>query len=175
MKNIVLSIALLAFGFGIGSCTSQSSDHSSTGHDMGQMTHHAGVNERGDQVMGFDHDKTTHRFRLLPDGGAIEVTANYDTDVSSRDKIREHLGHIAKLFSSGNFEAPMLIHGREPAGVPTMKRLTSDINFRYQEIDKGGLVSISTANPDAVAAIHEFLRFQIEDHKTGDPTEVEKN
>lgn len=175
MRNIVLSIALLAFGLGIGSCTSESPGHSSRDHDMSHMSRHAGVNERGDRVMGFDHDKTTHRFRLLPDGGSIEVTANDDTDVSSRDKIREHLGHIAKLFSSGNFEAPMLIHGREPAGVPTMKRLISDINFRYEEIDKGGRVCISTAKPDAVAAIHEFLRFQIEDHKTGDPTEVEKN
>ena len=27
------------------------------------------MNERGDHVMGFDHTKTTHHFRLLADGG----------------------------------------------------------------------------------------------------------
>lgn len=26
--------------------------------------------------------------------------------------------------------------------------------------------------PEALAAVHEFPRFQIEDHRTGDPTEV---
>ena len=31
------------------------------------------MNERGDHVMGFDHTKTTHHFRLLADGGSIEV------------------------------------------------------------------------------------------------------
>ncbi len=29
----------------------------------------AGVPERGDHVMGFDHTKTTHHFRLTPSGG----------------------------------------------------------------------------------------------------------
>jgi len=29
-----------------------------------------------DEAMGFPHDRTTHHFRLLPDGGAIEVTVN---------------------------------------------------------------------------------------------------
>jgi hypothetical protein len=28
------------------------------------------MNERGDHVMGFDHTKTTHHFRLLSDGGS---------------------------------------------------------------------------------------------------------
>jgi len=38
--------------------------------------HHDAVNQHGDQVMGFSHEKTTHHFRLYADGGAIEVTAN---------------------------------------------------------------------------------------------------
>lgn len=173
MRIFVIGITFLSLSLWVGSCTSRSADHSAS-HDL-DHTHTDAVIERGDQVMGFDHAKTRHRFRLLPEGGAIEVTANDDNDTSSRDKIREHLSHIAKLFSEGNFEAPMLIHGREPAGVPTMKRLISEINFGYQEMEKGGRVSISSANSEAVTAIHDFLRFQIDDHKTGDPTEVEKN
>jgi hypothetical protein len=38
-----------------------------------QISHFAGVNARGDQGMGFNHEKTTHHFHLLPDGGAIEI------------------------------------------------------------------------------------------------------
>src|SRR5947209_4049038 len=61
------------------------------------------MNKRGDQVMGFDHNKTTHHFRLLTNGGAIEVTANGAEDTESRDQIRMHLGHISKMFAAGNF------------------------------------------------------------------------
>ena len=57
------------------------------------------MNERGDHVMGFDHTKTTHHFLLLPDGGAIEVGANSSQDKETRDQIRMHLGHIAKMFA----------------------------------------------------------------------------
>ena len=44
--------------------------------------HFAGVNARGDQGMGFSHEKTTHHFDLLADGGAIEIEANGPTDAS---------------------------------------------------------------------------------------------
>lgn len=53
---------------------------------MAQEDHHKGVEQRGDQMMGFSHDKTTHHFRIYADGGAIEVTANDPNDTESRDK-----------------------------------------------------------------------------------------
>ena len=74
------------------------------------------MNKRGDHVMGFDHLKTSHHFRLLSDGGAIEIIANSADDIESRDQIRMHLGHIAKMFAEGNFNAPMLIHDQTPLG-----------------------------------------------------------
>jgi hypothetical protein len=33
-------------------------------------------------------------------------------------------------------------------------------------------VRIKTANPEALKAVHEFLKFQIEEHRTGDAVEV---
>jgi hypothetical protein len=33
-------------------------------------------------------------------------------------------------------------------------------------------VVISSRNAEAITAIHEFLKFQITDHQTGDPREV---
>ena len=66
--------------------------------------HHDSVNQHGDHVMGFSHEKTTHHFRLYADGGAIEVTANDPKDTESRDAIRMHLTHIAGMFAEGNFE-----------------------------------------------------------------------
>jgi hypothetical protein len=134
--------------------------------------HHAGVVSRGDHVMGFSHDKTTHHFRLLKDGGSIEAVANDNADAASRQEIREHLQHIAGMFSKGDFNAPMLIHARTPPGVPTMKTLRSEIQYRVEDLPNGARVRISSENPRAVAAIHDFLRFQIQDHQTGDSASI---
>jgi len=133
------------------------------------QSHHDEVNHRGDHAMGFSHEKTTHHFRLAKDGGAIEVTANDPKDTESRDQIRQHLVHITGMFSAGNFDAPMFIHDQTPPGVPAMKRLKNQINYKFESIDQGGRVKISSSNREAIAAVHDFLRFQITDHQTGDP------
>jgi len=95
--------------------------------DMGEM------NKRGDRVMGFDHDKTTHHFRLLADGGFIQVEANDAEDIASRDLIRMHLSHIATMFADGNFKAPMLIHDQTPPGVPVLERLKAEITYKLRK------------------------------------------
>ena len=135
-------------------------------------SHHDAVDERGDHVMGFDHAKTTHHFVLTPSGGLIEVSANSADDAASRDAIRSHLAHIAKMFAEGNFEAPMLIHDQVPPGVPVMKRDRKKIEWTYQETAAGGSVVAATKDAGALEAIHAFLRFQIEDHRTGDSKDV---
>lgn len=141
-----------------------------------QAPHHAGhsegVDRRGDKAMGFDHLKTSHHFRLYGDGGAIEVEANEQADLESRDRIRDHLARIARSFGSGDFSTPMFIHDRVPPGVEVMKRQKAVISYRFDETERGGRVKISTSDAEALKAIHEFLRFQIEDHRTGDPVEI---
>jgi hypothetical protein len=122
--------------------------------------------------MGFDHSKTTHRFLLKPDGGVIQVEANDASDTRSRDDIRGHLSHIAARFSDGDFELPMFIHAEVPPGVPVMKEKRKTISSSYEPTEKGGRVRITTRDADALAAIHAFLKFQILDHQTGDPTET---
>lgn len=136
--------------------------------------HHTAVNERGDKVMGFNHEKTVHHFRLKPDGGWIEVEVKDPNDTASRDQIRPHLKHIAQKFTTGDFTAPILIHAQTPPGVAAMKQLKAAINYQFEETERGGRVRITTSNTKAIAAIHEFLRFQISDHRTGDSGEVEK-
>jgi hypothetical protein len=135
--------------------------------------HHAQVDARGDEVMGFDHDKSTDHFRLTPAGGEIDVSANDPEDVQTRDAIRMHLAHIATKFAAGDFEAPMLIHDRVPPGVPVMKRDAKNIDWKYEDTEAGGRIVIASKDARDLEAIHEFLRFQIEDHRTGDATEVE--
>jgi hypothetical protein len=136
--------------------------------------HHAAVNSRGDKAMGFSHEKTTHHFLLRSDGGMIAVEANDPMDTESRDEIRLHLTHIAAMFSAGNFEAPMFIHDQVPPGVPVMKRLKNRITYKFEPLEHGGQVRIVTKNSEALKAVHEFLRFQITDHKTGDPLVLDR-
>ncbi len=135
-------------------------------------SHHAIVESKGDQAMGFPHDKTTHHFRLAPDGGTIEVTVNEVTDTTSMQAIRSHLSHIAMMFTQGDFSTPMLIHDGVPPGVTTMKIMKSTLHYTYEELPSGGRVRIRSGEAVAVAAVHDFLRFQITDHQTHDSLEI---
>jgi hypothetical protein len=133
-----------------------------------------GVVERGDEIMGFSHEKTTHHFRLYADGGSIEVEANQAEDAATRDQIRSHLGHIAAMFAAGNFQAPMLIHAQNPPGTEAMKRLRDRIQYQLGTTPQGARIRITTKDPEALRAVHEFLRFQISDHQTRDSLDVTK-
>jgi hypothetical protein len=125
---------------------------------------HCEMMKRGEQGMGFSQQTTTHHFRLLADGGAIEIETKDTKDASTRDQIRQHLSHVAKMFSDGNFEIPMFIHGKTPPGVPTMTELRDELHYEFEPTDSGARVRIHTSNARAVEAVHEFLRFQIAQH-----------
>jgi len=130
--------------------------------------HQADVEKHGDMAMGFPHDKTTHHFRILPDGGAIEVTVNDAKDVDDLQAIRMHLKHVAAMFSNGDFSIPMFVHSEVPPGVSEMKDRKADISYTFEELPAGARVRIVTANRDALNAVRDFLNFQITDHHTGD-------
>ena len=143
-------------------------------HDQLQKSddHAAGVDNRGDHAMGFSREATAHHFTLLPDGGTIEVDIKAEQDDATRDQIRMHLTHIAAMFSDNNFDVPMFIHDTVPPGVPVMKEKHAAINYTFLPTDRGGQVRIVTHERNALKAIHEFLAFQIQDHRTDDSPEV---
>jgi hypothetical protein len=136
--------------------------------------HFSGVNARGDQSMGFSHEKTTHHFHLFTDGGSIEIASNDSTDADSQKAIGEHLTIIAQTFSQGDFSIPMFIHATTLPGIETMKRLSNKITYLVQKTDQGAEIRITTDDPDAITAVHNFLIFQIQDHRTGDSLDVPK-
>ena len=115
--------------------------------------HQAMVNEHGDHVMGFSHEKTTHHFELNYDGGIIDVRANDIKDTESRDQIRSHFHHIAQMFADGNFNAPMLVHGTAVPGTATMTRLKDQIHWDLQETPRGARIIIAADNKPALDAV----------------------
>ena len=141
-------------------------------HRIKASQHQADVEKHGDQAMDFPHDRTTHHFRLYADGGAIEVTANDAKDEGNIQAVRSHLKHIVTVFSQGDFSVPIFIHDQVPPGVPVMKDKRAQISYSFEQVAAGGKVRIKTSDPDSLNAIHEFLRFQIRDHHTGDSTDI---
>lgn len=134
---------------------------------------HGSSQGRGATVMGFDQKLTAHHFSLFGDGGAIEVEVRDPADATNREAIRSHLPHIAMMFSQGRFDAPMLVHdSKNVPGTKVMTALKDRIRYTYVETPAGGRVNIVTTDSQAVAAVHEFLTFQIKEHKTGDPLVV---
>ena len=122
----------------------------------------------GEEVASFDQEKSTRHFKLLPDGGVIEITANDPSDAARRNAIQQQVVKIAGMLTEGNFAIPMFVHQPQPPGIDTMKRLKSELSYAPENLPNGGRVRITTSNPAAQSAVHDFLRFEIQEHKTGD-------
>jgi hypothetical protein len=129
------------------------------------------LKKRGAEAMGFDQDAVTHHFRLAPSGGSIEVTVKNAKDEATIAAVRSHLRSIASEFAQGSFDKPFQTHGEVPPGVPEMRANNDSITYRYEDLRQGGAVRIATAGEGARKALHEFLRYQIKEHQTGDPME----
>ena len=143
--------------------------HKAHAHDDSAST---GMNERGEEGMGFSQTATTHHFLLNADGGVIQVEANDPKDTTSSENIRMHLTHIAKAFSSGDFAIPMFVHDTVQPAVPVMKQMKDKILYKFEETPAGAQVVITTTDPQALVAIQQFQRFQIAEHKIGDSNAV---
>jgi len=167
--NMILVVALVA-GLSTQSAQKTESPAKCPVHDA-----HAHMEERGEKGMGFSQTSTTHHFLIKADGGTIEVSVKQEADLANRDAIRMHLAHIAKAFQSGNFDIPMFVHDTVPLGVPVMKEMAGKITYEYEETAAGGRVAIVTTDPKALEAVQQFLRFQIEEHRTGDATITEEH
>jgi hypothetical protein len=122
------------------------------------------MEHRGDAVMGFSHETTTHAFKLSDDGGAIEVVANDPKDAKSIEAIRAHLREIAKAFAKGDFSKPKAIHEELPDGAAEMRELRDAIKYDYAAMERGGRVRITTSDAKALDAVHRFLKFQVREH-----------
>jgi hypothetical protein len=139
---------------------------------LARQDHHE-MNKRGEMVMGFDQEKTAHHFYLYPDGGAIDIQVKDAADTKNRDAIRSHLPHIATMFEGGDFNVPMLVHDTAKVpGTSVLMQRKEHIHYTYVETPIGGRVNIVTHDKASVAALHDFLRYQITEHKTGDEGKV---
>lgn len=141
---------------------------------LAQIQKAADMKKRGVAAMGFDQGATTHHFGLTTTGAFIQVQVNDPADVANRDTIRAHLKEIAADFARGDFSKPFLTHDETPPGVETMRRVKAVIEFSFEETESGGRVRITTADAEALNGIHDFVRYQIKEHRTGDSLNIQK-
>lgn len=165
---------LIATAFGQSTDKAPMQDCPMHSQHTASSSQHAMVESHGDLAMGFSHQITTHHFHLSADGGMIQVTADNPNDTATIQAIRSHLRQITGQFRQGNFSAPMFVHDGIPPGITTMNLLKARIRYEYQDMSAGGRVRIESGDAVALAAIHDFLRFQISDHQTGDDPRVSK-
>jgi hypothetical protein len=162
------SVARLALSVGAGLALLGDPAPAAAQHTHQQML------EAGGRAMGFDQTTTFHHFRLLAGGGVIEVHVNDPADADTRQRIARHLEHISHRFAAGDFGAAQATHGETPPGVETLKRAASRVHYAFEASPVGARVRITTADGEALAAVHTFLRYQIAEHRTGDGGEVER-
>lgn len=164
--NSRIAVALLV-GLGLAG-TAVAEEHAGCPMRAAQVDHqHEGTT-------GVGNARSRHHFRLARDGGSIRLEAIDASDTGTRDRIRGHLEAIAAAFGKGDFAMPAAIHGAPPPGVAVLKERAADVRYAYAASPRGGVVTIATTDATALAAGHAFLRFQIADHATGDPTEPEE-
>jgi hypothetical protein len=121
------------------------------------------MQSRGAMAMGVDQYTSTHHFTDLPDGGRVELQRDMD-DSDGTATIRHHLRMIAAAFRAGDFSTPMFVHMRDVPGTSVMAAKRAAITYAVMDLPRGGALRITTRDPDALAAIHEFLAFQRRDH-----------
>lgn len=124
----------------------------------------AQVQARGKIAMGVDQYTSNHRFESLPDGGRITLTRD-PADTVGGARIRAHMHQIADSFRQGNFDLPGFVHDREVPGTAVMRARRAHISYTPDSVLGGGQLRISSRDPVAVAAVHEFLAYQRQDHR----------
>jgi hypothetical protein len=123
------------------------------------------VQARGHAAMGVDQYTSSHRFESLPDGGRISLRRD-PRDSAGVAQIRSHMRGIAAAFARGDFALPGFVHDVDVPGTAVMAARRSRITYAADTLPGGGQLRLQTSDPSAIAAIHEFLAFQRQDHRS---------
>ncbi|MFE9677181.1 aspartate carbamoyltransferase [Streptomyces sp. NPDC006259] len=122
------------------------------------------VAERGQSVMPFDLEQTTHRFTPTETGGVQDVVADQADDTKQIGLIRTHLQQEATAFGRGDFGDPAQIHGDSMPGLKGLQEGYERIEVRYRERPDGATLTYATDEPALVDALHDWFQAQLSDH-----------
>jgi len=90
---------------------------------------------------------TAKRVFLDKEGGIIEVRAAHTRDTETRDAVRQELQKEAR---NGAVSV-----------TPALDKYKKDIRYRYENTPRGGRIRIATKSREALTAVQDFLRSQM--------------
>ena len=122
------------------------------------------IAERGERVMPFSLDATTHVFDGDSRGGVQRVVAKDASDAREIRLIREHLRKEAVAFGRGSFADPAAIHGGDMPGLAELRAGFRKIVVRYRDLPNGGEISYRTSDLKLAAAVRAWFAAQLRDH-----------
>ncbi|HEX8926526.1 MAG TPA: hypothetical protein VF786_12080 [Terriglobales bacterium] len=120
-----------------------------------------------------DESKIERHYWLLKNGGAIEMVCKAPCDSSTQATIQQYLDALAKSFEKGSFEAEFVTGTTAPVSLANLKKLRDEVTFHAASSDVGYSLRMLTVNPQARDAIYDFMRYEITNRKTGDPTTLD--
>ncbi len=168
MTRTQIVLALIILASPSSACRTQTPDrpaHERAGDTRADSAFSA-LQQRGAQVMGVDQHTSSHQFEVLPDGGRIALERDVD-DTAGVRTIRAHLRGIARAFATGDFSPSASVHAQTVPGTALMRARRGSIRYDFRELPRGGEVRITTTDPAALRAVHEFLGFQRGEHRVG--------
>ena len=124
----------------------------------------AEVRARGQQVMPFDLNRTTHVFAKTAAGGVEAVLIKREADRDQLPLIRSHLRKEQRSFSRGDFRDPMATHGMRMPGLDTLRRRAAEITITYRPLPRGAQLRYTTSDQTVREALHEWFDAQLMDH-----------
>ena len=160
-----MRLTLLFLGLTLVAC-SQPRDRTRSPGGSAADEAFAGVQTRGAAAMGVNQYTSRHVFESLPDGGRIQLEREV-MDSAGADQISRHMRHIAERFASGDFALPGFVHARAVPGTAVMAARGAAIAYSVETLPRGAALRLRTSDPTALAAIHDFLAFQRQDHHAG--------
>jgi hypothetical protein len=124
----------------------------------------AQVAERGQSVMPFDLDRTTHRFTKTGSGGVQTVVADDPQDASQVGLVRQHLRQEADRFRRGDFTDPASIHGDQMPGLAALRGSAGKVTVEYATTGDGARITYTSGDTAIVTALHAWFDAQVSDH-----------
>jgi hypothetical protein len=119
-------------------------------------------------VILFDKTRTKLHFELLPNGGAIDLTAKSPPNAKTEEELQALAQYISASLASGNFALQIFVEPVAPPNLPQLTKHKDDFAYQIEKVANTTRIRIATTDMVALQALHDFLRFEIVAHKTGD-------
>jgi hypothetical protein len=121
------------------------------------------MQHRGGMAMGVDQYTSTHKFDVTPDGGTVQLQRDTNDSLGVA-QIRAHMKLIQHAFEAGDFSTPAFVHAQDMPGTAVMTKKRGAIKYAYADLPLGGEVRVTSSDPEAIKAIHDFMLAQRAEH-----------